>query len=260
LDEIAAGWTSMAIDASHNQNEDNLRITTDLARPVQEAGLGLEVEIGEIGGERGFSTVEEAEWFVGGLVKAGIHPDLLAINNGSVHGNYGPGTSEGIQLDLTRRIGESIAKWNVGIAQHGITGTPLDKMDHFVEALIAKGNVATLFQNINYGLKMDDHGNTVYDANGHFIKSPDEGIPMDLWEEILKYMDANGIKRGSGNVKKLNKPFHAQMLDIPQKYKDRINRRTKEWALALFKAFRSAGKAAACLELQKAGKYASPRA
>jgi fructose-bisphosphate aldolase class II len=260
LDEIAAGWTSMAIDASHNQNEDNLKITTDLAQPVQDAGLGLEVEIGEIGGERGFSTPEEAEWFVGGLVKAGIKPDLLAINNGSVHGNYGPGTQEGIQLELTRRIGEVIKPYGAAIAQHGITGTPLDKMGHFVEALIAKGNVATLFQNINYGLKMDPHGNTVYDANGHFIKLPDEGIPMDLWEEILTYMDANGIKRGSGNVKKLNKPFYQKMLDIPPACHDRINRRTKEWALALFKAFRSDGKGAACLELQKTGKYAAPKA
>ncbi len=259
LEEITAGWTSMAIDASHNQNEDNLKITRDLARPVQDAGLGLEVEIGEIGGERGFSTPEEAKWFIGGLVEAGIRPDLLAINNGSVHGNYGPGTQEGIQLDLTRKIGEAVKPWGVGIAQHGITGTPLDKMGHFVEALIAKGNVATLFQNINYGLKMDDHGNTVYDDKGFFIKLPDEGLPMDLWEEMLKYMDANGIKRGSGNVKKLNKPFHRQMLDIPAKYKDRINKRTREWALKLFRAFRSDGKGAACLALQKSGKYAAIR-
>jgi len=50
-----------------------------------------------------------------------------------------------------------------------------------------------------------------------------------------------------------------QMLDIPQQYMDRINKRTKEWTLALFKAFRSTGKGAACQELQKIGRYAAPR-
>lgn len=254
-DEIAAGWTSMAIDASHNENEDNLRITTDLAQMVVDEGLGLEVEIGEIGGKGGFSTPEEAEWFIKNLAESGIMADLLAINNGSVHGNYGPGTREGIQLDLTKEIGEIIKPWNVAIAQHGITGTPLDKIGKFAECYIAKGNVGTLWQNINYGLAMDEHGNTLYDDNGHFIKSADEGIPMDLWGEFLKYMDDNGISRGSGNIKKLNKVFHQQMLDIGEEYHQRINRRAKEWALNLFSALKAQGKAEACFELEKTGRY-----
>lgn len=241
LSEIEAGWTSMAIDASHNDNEDNLKITLDLARPVVEAGLGLEVEIGEIGGKGGFSTPEEARWFISNLADGGIPADLLAINNGSVHGNYGPGTREGIQLDLTRQIGEAISPWNVAIAQHGITGTPLDKIGKFTDCYIAKGNVGTLWQNINFGLTMDEHGNTIFDENGHYIKMADEGIPMDLWEEFLKYMDENGISRGSGNIKKLNKVFHRQMLDIGEKYHQRINLRAKEWAFKLFRALKAEG-------------------
>ena len=234
---IASGYTSVSIDASHNENEDNLRITRDLARHVVEAGLGLEVEIGEIGGERGFSTPEEGKWFIESLVQDGIHPDLLAINNGSIHGNYGPGFGEGIQLDLTKKIYEAITPWNVGIAQHGITGTPLDKIARFADYGIFKGNVATLFQNINFGLKMDDGGNTLYDENGDYIKLEDEGIPTDLWREVDAWMKETG--NTGGNIKRANLQFKEKMEAIDKKYKERIDRRTYEWAKNLFTALRS---------------------
>ena len=42
-DQLEAGYTSFAIDASFNELEDNLRITAKLARKVVDAGLGLEV-------------------------------------------------------------------------------------------------------------------------------------------------------------------------------------------------------------------------
>ncbi|RJP24714.1 MAG: fructose-bisphosphate aldolase, partial [Deltaproteobacteria bacterium] len=61
--ELAAGYTSFAIDASFNEIPDNARITADLSRPIAACGLGLEVEVGEIksaGTEAHLSTVEEA--------------------------------------------------------------------------------------------------------------------------------------------------------------------------------------------------------
>ncbi len=91
-DELEAGYTSFAIDASHMENELNLAATSELAKPIVAAGLCLEVELGEIGAKsgsaEGFTQPDEAEWFIGELVKKGIHPDLLAINNGSIHGTY----------------------------------------------------------------------------------------------------------------------------------------------------------------------------
>jgi fructose-bisphosphate aldolase class II len=61
--EIAAGYTSFAIDASFNPIPDNARITAELAAPIRERNLGLEVEVGEIksaGSESILSTAEEA--------------------------------------------------------------------------------------------------------------------------------------------------------------------------------------------------------
>lgn len=243
---IANGYTSVSIDASHNENEDNLRITADLARHVVDAGLGLEVEIGEIGGERGFSTPEEARWFVENLVKQGIRPDMLAINNGSVHGNYGAGTAEGIQLDLTKKIFDAISRWNVGIAQHGITGTPTEKIAKFADYGILKGNVATLWQNIVFGLKMDENSNTVYNEKGEYIKLENEGIPMDLWREVDAWMKQTG--NTGGNIKKANLPFRQKMEALGPKYRERITKRSHEWAMKLFKALRSVGSGAKVVE------------
>ena len=46
--ELKAGYTSYAIDASFNQIPDNIKITTELAKPILDADFGLEVEVGEV--------------------------------------------------------------------------------------------------------------------------------------------------------------------------------------------------------------------
>ncbi len=236
---IANGYTTISIDASHNPNEDNLRITAELGKIVMASGLGLEVEIGEIGGEGGFSTPEEAEWFIYNLDKRGVKPDMLALNNGSVHGNYSKGASEGIQLELTKQIYETVKKWGVGIAQHGITGTPLSKIAKFADYGIFKGNVATLWQNIYFGLKMDESSNVVYDENGDYIKLDDEGIPTELWHEVLAWAEETG--NGGGNLKKCNKPFKEKFWNVAPEYRERIDKTTYKWAKDLYVALRSAG-------------------
>ncbi len=117
------------------------------------------------GSAEGFTQPEEARWFIGELDKRGIRPNLLAINNGSIHGTYFGASQEGIQLDLTRSIWEAIQPWSVDIAQHGITGTSLDKISSFIQYGIRKGNVGTLWQNIAFGLAMNQNGNCITTAD-----------------------------------------------------------------------------------------------
>ena len=84
--QLAAGYTSFAIDASFNELTDNITITTELAQPIVKQNLGLEVEVGEIksaGQDAEITTVAEAVEFIKGLRENGVRPDLLAINNGS---------------------------------------------------------------------------------------------------------------------------------------------------------------------------------
>ncbi len=241
--EMEAGFTSFAIDASHMENDKNLQATSELAKPIIEAGLNLEVELGEIGAKsgnaEGFTQPEEARWFIGELDKKGIRPDLLAINNGSIHGNYLGAVQEGIQLDLTRSIWEAIQPWSVDIAQHGITGTSLDKISTFIQYGIRKGNVGTLWQNIAFGLAMNQNGNCITTGGKDYVKRPYRGIPDELWQEIVKW--AAETNNSGGNIKKANQLFAPLFNALPLEYKKRVSEHAYEEAVRLFEATHSIG-------------------
>lgn len=239
---IAGGWTSVAIDASHNHDWENLMYTRDLAMHIPPY-IGLETEVGEIKGAGVLTTVEEAEYYIGGLNSWGVYPDFLAISNGSKHGTYdtSAGEDEGIDLKRTREIADSIAKYGVTIAQHGISGTPLDKVGQFREFGINKGNVGTLWQNILFGLEMDSESGNAVMENGSYIKRSDMGIPTELWNRMVSVADKKGWSRNSGNYKKLNQPFHAEIMSLPVEYRKRILDETERWALRFFEAFGSVG-------------------
>ncbi len=241
--QLEAGFTSFAIDASHMENDNNLAATSQLALPIVQAGLALEVELGEIGAKsgstEGFTQPEEAAWFVGELDKKKIRPNLLAINNGSIHGTYFGAAHEGIQLDLTAKIWQSIQSWSVDIAQHGITGTSLEKISSFIEYGIRKGNVGTLWQNISFGMAMNESGNALTTENREYIKRPYRGIPDELWQEMWSW--AVETKNTGGNIKSANQAFAAKMNAIPLQYKKRITDHAYEEALRLFEATHSIG-------------------
>lgn len=248
--EMEAGFTSFAIDASHMENDKNLEATAKLAGPIIEAGLNLEVELGEIGAKsgsaEGFTQPEEAKWFIEELDKRGIRPNLLAVNNGSIHGTYFGTASEGIQLDLTRAIWEAIQPWGVDIAQHGITGTSLDKISQFIEYGIRKGNVGTLWQNVSFGLAMNQNGNALTTENRDYIKRPYRGVPDELWQEMMKW--AVETKNTGGNIKNANKVFAPVFNALPMEYKKRISIDAYQEALRLFEATHSIGIADSVLE------------
>ena len=247
---IAGGWTSVAIDASHNPDWENLIYTRDLAMHIPPY-IGLETEVGEIKGAGVLTTVEEAEYYIGGLNSWGIFPDYLAISNGSKHGTYdtAAGEDEGIDLNRTAEIARAIQRYGVTIAQHGISGTPLDKVGHFRDYGINKGNVGTLWQNILFGLEMDDHsGNAVMDG-GSYVKRPDRGVPMELWDRMVQEADSRGWSRNSGDYKKLNLPFHAEIMALPGEYRERILDETERWALRFFDAFGSVGLGTKVIEM-----------
>jgi fructose-bisphosphate aldolase class II len=216
--QLAAGYTSFAIDASFNELDDNIRITTALAKPISDMGIGLEVEVGEIktvGSEGEVTTVEEAHKFIQSLTENGVHPDLLAINNGSKHGNYLPGEEVNIDLKRTGDIYATIRPYGTCIAQHGITGTPLHLMGQFTEYGIRKGNVGTLWQNIAH-----------------------EHLPADLMAEMKKWAKDNGK-----NIKEATKQFKAQIDSIPESYQKVIHEASRLAANEHFKAFRAVGMA-----------------
>jgi fructose-bisphosphate aldolase class II len=216
--QLEAGFTSFALDASFNPEEDNIRITARMAGPIVERGLGLETEVGEIksvGSTGEITTVEEARDFVEALVADGITPDLLGINNGSKHGNYLEGEEISIDLERTGKCYDAVKKHGVCIAQHGITGTPIHLVGRFADYGIRKGNVGTEWQNI---------------AHRH--------LPEDLMSRMKSWAGEAGK-----DIKFATKQFYHEIDDIPQKDKDAIAETARQTATEYFEAFRAVGSA-----------------
>jgi fructose-bisphosphate aldolase class II len=217
--ELAAGYTSFAIDASFNPIPENARITAELAAPIRELKLGLEVEVGEIksaGSESTLSTVEEAVELMERLANAGVEPDLLAVNNGSKHGNYLEGEKIFIDLERTGQIHEAVhGRFGVDIAQHGITGTPLHLIGRFADYGIRKGNVGTQWQNIAH-----------------------EGLPPALMQSMRDWARSAGK-----DIKFATKQFKHEIDAVPAEYAERIERAAYREALQLFRAFLAEGTA-----------------
>jgi fructose-bisphosphate aldolase class II len=148
--QLAAGYSSFALDASTCPIPENIEILSQLVPMLQEHNVGLEVDLGEVtGNESGLTTVEDVEMFLGGLASHGISPHLLAISNGSKSGNYLDGQLVNIDLQRTGEIFETARKFGVsGLVQDGITGTPLRIVGRLADYGIRKGNIGTLWQNV----------------------------------------------------------------------------------------------------------------
>jgi fructose-bisphosphate aldolase class II len=224
--QLAAGFTSFAFDASFNPLPDNIAIVSRLARPVMDAGYGLEVELGEVvhvGYESHITSIAETSEFLSGLAAHGVHPDLLAIDNGSKSGNYLEGQMVRIDLARTLEIFETAQSYGVsGLVQHGITGTPLRIVGKLADYGVRKGNIGTLWQNVAHA-----------------------GLPVDLVEAMRNWSKQNGrdIKHATG-------VFKAEIDTIPEENRQLIAemayREAREF-LTAFHARGSAGKLAANL-------------
>lgn len=252
--EIKAGFTSYAIDASHNFNieadsvreqlADNIEITTKLAELIPETA-GLEVEVGEVGGkdpstgEKALTSVEEAKTYVKAITDAGFDPNLLATNNGTQHGNIYDKDGNvveqiGIDVDRTKAIADAIAPYGVYVAQHGITGTPLHLMGKLIDAGVFKGNVGTNWQNVALEAMPAD-----------LVEKMEEWTLQSKHSEKLKAKKP-GISRGEligKNIKRAIKEYKEEIDSLPPEAVEKIDEATKESALAFFQAFKAEGTA-----------------
>ena len=218
-----AGITSIAIDASHMPDAQNLLASIAL-NPLIPSWAGLETEVGEIKGKLGLSTREEALFLIQGLNAHGIFPNWIALNNGTTHGIEA--SDQGIQVDLTADIHDALAPYRVSGAQHGTSGNSSERLRDIAERTrTTKANVATALQMISWGLEVNDYGNAIMDANGEFIKVAEEGVTEELWEQMKSYAGSKEWK--GGNYKKLNLPFESKMLRQPRDVRERMTARVE---------------------------------
>jgi fructose-bisphosphate aldolase class II len=213
-----AGITSIAIDASHMPDDQNLLAGIELA-PYVPAWAGLETEVGEIKGKLGLSTREEALFLIQGLNAHGIFPNWIALNNGTTHGIEASGS--GIQVELTADIHNALTPYGVSGAQHGTSGNSSQRLRRITaETRTTKANVATALQMISWGLEVNDDGNAIMDAEGRFKKVPGEGVSEAMWDQMTAYAEGQGWK--AGNYKKLNIAFENKLLGQESAIRERM--------------------------------------
>jgi len=96
-----------------------------------------------------------------------------------------------------------------------------------------------LWQNISFGLAMNQNGNCLTTANKEYVKRTYRGIPDELWSEIVKW--AAQTNNTGGNIKKANLPFAPLFNTLPVEYKKRISDHCYEESVRLFEATHSTG-------------------
>jgi fructose-bisphosphate aldolase class II len=224
-----AGLTSIAIDASHQPNDQNL-LANLAVNPHIPAWAGLETEVGEIKGASGLSTPDEALFLIQGLNAHGISADWIALNNGTTHGIEA--SSAGIQVGLTAEVHAALTRYEVSGAQHGTSGNSSERLREIAgKTHTTKANVATALQMISWGLEVDDYGNAQLDADGNFIKVKGEGVAEEMWAEVVAYADERGWKKG--DYKNLNLHFENRFLAQPAEIRERMTQRVEDFAYGM---------------------------
>jgi fructose/tagatose bisphosphate aldolase len=248
-----AGITSIAIDASHLPDADNLAASVALAELVP-PWAGLETEVGEIKGAQGLSTADEALFLIQGLNAHGVFPDWIALNNGTSHGIQA--SAAGIQVELTSQIHRVLEPYGVSGAQHGTSGNSFERLRSIVrQTRTTKANVATALQMVSWGVKVNEFGNAFQDDGGAFVREAQGGASDELWAQMV----AHAAERGwsAGDYKKLNLPFEAKLWAQPREVRERMVTAVEEFVYGLLTdVFNAAGTASLGVEaILAAGSY-----
>ncbi|MGM9533823.1 MAG: class II fructose-1,6-bisphosphate aldolase [Intestinibacter sp.] len=136
-----AGYTSVMIDGSHSEFDENIAITKSVVDACHCAGVPVEAELGKVGGKEddldggagGYTDPAEAKEFV---ERTGV--DSLAVAIGTAHGVY-KGEPK-LDIDRLAEIREVV---DVPLVLHGTSGVPDETVSKCIERGICKVNYAT---------------------------------------------------------------------------------------------------------------------
>lgn len=149
LKAIDDGYSSVMIDMSQLDFEDNVRITKEVVEYAHARNVSVEAEVGCMGGSEGGNYTSELEMTdpqeAEDFVKAtGI--DCLAVSFGTSHGDYPKGHIP--ELDF-RRLEEIKRRTQIPLVLHGGSGAGEKNMRRCVELGINKINVGNDFMKAN---------------------------------------------------------------------------------------------------------------
>ena len=144
---IELGFTSVMLDASMKDMDENIRLTKEVVAYAHTQGVSVEAEIGHVGGasegvegetsESVYTTVEEAVAFV---EATGV--DSLAVSVGTSHGIYKSNKTPELNFERLRALAAAVP---VPLVLHGGSGTGDENLRRAVRDGITKLNVYTDF-------------------------------------------------------------------------------------------------------------------
>ncbi len=121
---INLGYSSVMIDASHEEFEKNIKLTKQVVQLAHRKGISVEAELGTIGGKEDkvhsnsiiYTNPAKAQEFV---ERTGC--DFLAVAIGTSHGAYKFSGTAKLRIDLLKQIK---AKTRIPLVLHGASGVP----------------------------------------------------------------------------------------------------------------------------------------
>ena len=144
---IALGFTSVMLDASMKDMDENIRLTKEVVAYAHTKGVSVEAEIGHVGGasegiegatsESVYTTVAEAVTFA---EATGV--DSLAVSIGTAHGVYAHNRAPELNFERLRELSAAVP---VPLVLHGGSGTGDENLRRAVHEGITKLNVYTDF-------------------------------------------------------------------------------------------------------------------
>ncbi len=143
---IAAGFTSVMMDASDKPLSENIALTTEVVEYAHARGISVEAELGRIGTADFIETDQDIELYTNPAQAqhfvSATNVDALAVSVGTAHGVY---TVRQPKIDLSR-LSEIRARIQTPLVLHGGSGTPAGMVKqaiHLPGGGISKVNIAT---------------------------------------------------------------------------------------------------------------------
>lgn len=140
---ILAGYSSVMIDASLKEYEENIRLTSEVVEFAHKHGVTVESELGVVGGQEEERIVDEKDTLytdphtaLDFVEKTNI--DSLAIAIGTAHGKYK--LEPKLDIDRLKEIREIV---HVPLVLHGASGVPEDSVKEAIKNGICKINIST---------------------------------------------------------------------------------------------------------------------
>jgi len=183
---IQMGISSVMIDASHYDFEENVRIVREVVEYAAPFGVAVEAELGRLSGIEDDLEVDERDQIYTNPMQAqefvsrtGI--DSLAVAIGTAHGLY----KGEPKLDINRLVAIQ-REVDIPLVLHGASGLPDDLVQKTIERGICKVNIAT-------ELKMA----FVKGLRGYLQEHPDANDPRYYFQDAvieMKKVVADKIK------------------------------------------------------------------